>query len=306
VPDFMDRIVSAVAEVKDDASDAAAGSEEVSGEGAFWKHKFEELQALRVTAPEQRLANLKVKMDAQEKAMNKLASSVRGMLKRTRSRAVQQPQQQSSSSAAAAAAAAADDDDEAAVDEDTDGGSALEMEMLEAKLEQKREMVRFYQKLTGVVVEPVQAEDEDDDDELETMACTAINHIHKRAVKFDLQLSGEDNNALFVPTANTGLLPTTLRVRPWWMFVCPARSPFPFCNAPNHIRNPSRTGHGTVRDYKCRRSSEICDHQLAAAAYVPAEGPEAALRVNIMEEFGDECERRLKENVVGAREASAS
>ena len=52
VPDFMDRIVSAVAEVKDDASDAAAGSEEVSGEGAFWKHNFEELQALRVTAPE--------------------------------------------------------------------------------------------------------------------------------------------------------------------------------------------------------------------------------------------------------------
>ena len=195
VPDFVERVVAAVTEVKDDE-----GSSADAREAAFWKHKFEELQALRMTAPEQRLANLQSKMDTQEKAMNKVASSVRSMMKRSRNRATPSAEQASRSSSSSAEEE--EEEEEGAV------------EVLEAKLEQKREMLRFYQKLTGIVVEPVQLdeEDEEEDEEPDTMTCTAINHIHKRAVKFDLQLSGESDHVLFVPTANAALLPTALRV----------------------------------------------------------------------------------------------
>ena len=202
--------MESVTEVKDDASDGRGTAAEQ--EAAVWKRKFEELQALRMTAPEQRLANLTTKLDAQEASIKKMTSSVRGMLQRSRVVAAQQRK-----SSAENVEVLTQQEEEEELAEDAEYGMVADsesVELLEAKLEQKREVLRFYQKLTGIVVEPLAPEDEGSDNgaEEDTMSCTAINHIHQRAVKFELQLADGGDQAVFVPVANMSLLPTTLRV----------------------------------------------------------------------------------------------
>ena len=110
-------------------------------------------------------------------------------------------------------------------DEDVEADDSEEVACLEAKLEEKRELLRAYQRLTGIALslpDTGNDDDEDDDDTL-TVQCTAINHIHKRVVKFDLLLpvgpssskasSGKEpvNDATFIPTANKQLLPEDMR-----------------------------------------------------------------------------------------------
>ena len=85
-------------------------------------------------------------------------------------------------------------------------------------MEEKRELIKAYQRLTGVVITLADEDDEDDEDDARTVQCTAINHIHKRVTKFDLLLpaaatepGGKTGHATFVPTANKQLLPLNLR-----------------------------------------------------------------------------------------------
>lgn len=46
------------------------------------------------------------------------------------------------------------------------------------------------------------------------MTCTAINHVHRRAVKFELKLPEDENSADFAyrATGNAHLLPDYMRV----------------------------------------------------------------------------------------------
>ena len=277
--------MESVIEVNDDASDSRGTAAEQ--EAAFWKRKFEELQALRMTAPEQRLANLTTKLDAQEASMKKMASSVRGMLQRSR---VVSVRQRKSSAENVEVLTQQEEEEELAEDAEYDVAADSEtVELLEAKLEQKREVLRFYQKLTGIVVEPLTPEDDESSDsdgaEEDTMSCTAINHIHKRAVKFELQLADGGDQVVFVPVANQSLLPTTLRVSLLLLafpvplpltrsFLWSMTSHLPLFFPSLLLSRLFLRSHYAVL---CR--PENSPIRIAATADVPAEGPETAVCV---------------------------
>jgi len=172
-------------------------------EAQFWKSQFEAMQEARVTEPEQRLGELRKALSARNQQVDALVAVLknRGALEKA------------SSDAAAPAAPPAAKHAAPEEEDEVESDLAEVVDSLEAKLDEKRELLRAYQRLTGVAL--TVAEEEEDGETL-TVQCTAINHIHKRVAKFDLLLpraAGKASapDATFIPTANRQLMPADMQ-----------------------------------------------------------------------------------------------
>jgi len=233
----------------DDGDDGSATAVRAArSEAAFWKGQFEALQEVRETEPERRMGELTSALGARSQQVNALvvALTARGppLMKETAVTTKHAPAEAVAEVALSAPAVStaqasslkslkaepdaseAEADGAEEEDDDDEVATLLEaVEGLEAKLEEKRELLRAYMRLTGIAL-TLGGEndngDDDDDDETTVVRCTAINHIHKRVAKFDLVLptttapasssqSGSQTtpktDATFIPTANKQLLP---------------------------------------------------------------------------------------------------
>lgn len=61
----------------------------------------------------------------------------------------------------------------------------------------------------------------------QVVTCTAVNHLHRRAVRFDLKIPANEDSEDFVynATGNTHLLPDYMKVRACSFEVCSRRCP---------------------------------------------------------------------------------
>lgn len=194
-------------------TEVATAQKEVAAarqEAAHWKRQFAALAAVRETEPEARLSELRKELTQANDATQSLVAQVKASVIR-RSQNVTPTHE---------GGGAASDDAEEMIEE------------LELKLDNKRQLLDAYQRLTGVVIrvdnEKDDEDDEDEDDEEDretTLQCTAINHIQKRVVQFSLTLPSTDDegpraggdvssgkaDSIFCPLANNHLLPSDLQ-----------------------------------------------------------------------------------------------
>lgn len=169
------------------ADPACPTAEEAATDAAFWRAKFYELQTLRETEPEQRLADLKASIREQEATMNKVVEVLRGELSL-----------------------------DAVVPQSTplDAELSSRVHELEAKVASQRACLKVYQLLTSVVfedIEQAEAEHEGPDVDAYLAKCVAVNHVHKKALKFEVGYNSATRTTQFAATGNSHLLPPQLR-----------------------------------------------------------------------------------------------
>ena len=102
---------------------------------------------------------------------------------------------------------------------------------LEEKLEYHRKVIRLYQNLSSLAIHPKRTDDgavaEEEEEEAvdgggkgkgrgrgDVMTCTAVNHLHRRAVRFDLAIPQDEETEDFYyrATGNAHLLPEYMKV----------------------------------------------------------------------------------------------
>eukprot|EP00615_Pteridomonas_danica_P001411 CAMPEP_0114360902 /NCGR_PEP_ID=MMETSP0101-20121206/24232_1 /TAXON_ID=38822 ORGANISM="Pteridomonas danica, Strain PT" /NCGR_SAMPLE_ID=MMETSP0101 /ASSEMBLY_ACC=CAM_ASM_000211 /LENGTH=288 /DNA_ID=CAMNT_0001505411 /DNA_START=41 /DNA_END=907 /DNA_ORIENTATION=- len=174
----------------------------------FWKLQYESLRNLRETEPERELKEYQISVKRKEESINEIIEELQKNIDRENNKK--------------------DIDNSCSLDDENLKEETLNecyetIEELETKLEQKRSIIRSYERLTGFILKETKHEkydDDDEDDEDVTLQCTAINHIHKRVMKFSLTLPQEQNEplnedhkdlAVFNGQANLQYLPSNLR-----------------------------------------------------------------------------------------------
>lgn len=102
-----------------------------------------------------------------------------------------------------------------ATDDSTPTNSAY-VRSLEGKLEYHRKVIGLYQSLSSLAIHPKRRRRGDEralEDE-QTVTCTAVNHLHRRAVRFDLTIpEGEEEDFAYRATGNAHVLPGYMQVR---------------------------------------------------------------------------------------------
>eukprot|EP00613_Pedinella_sp_CCMP2098_P083358 CAMPEP_0171994448 /NCGR_PEP_ID=MMETSP0993-20121228/278953_1 /TAXON_ID=483369 /ORGANISM="non described non described, Strain CCMP2098" /LENGTH=297 /DNA_ID=CAMNT_0012647525 /DNA_START=72 /DNA_END=966 /DNA_ORIENTATION=+ len=183
---LINRIIKVLAENNQSeilfSDKTAAAEKEIAAarqEASFWKQQFEALTALRESEPEARLSEIRKEIDDVNETTNFLVSQVQAMVSQKPSHAAK-----------------------TGAETDNEGGPDNVLENLETKLSEKREIIQAYQRLTGVVLlidstsGDVDAEDDKECAATTTrLQCTAINHIHKRVVRFALTLPNENSGS---------------------------------------------------------------------------------------------------------------
>ena len=91
---------------------------------------------------------------------------------------------------------------------------------LEEKIEHHRRVIRLYQTLSSLAIHP--KEGQEGGVEGDVMTCTAVNHVHRRAVRFDLKIPEDEESEDFAyhATGNIHLLPEYMRVSAISSLVC--------------------------------------------------------------------------------------
>lgn len=111
---------------------------------------------------------------------------------------------------------------EADLDQSSAPSSAY-VRSLEEKLEYHRRVIRLYQNLSSLAIHPKEGqaagavEGAGGNGGNNVMTCTAVNHLHRRAVRFDLKIPDDEDKEDFAysATGNAHLLPAYMQVFFW-------------------------------------------------------------------------------------------
>lgn len=160
------------------------------GEAASWEERYNYLFALRQTEAEAQLESFRTHTAEKEAAQNALMEKLRASLAvGGRTQAVPETQITQSEDAAG------------------EPPAESRLHTLEQKIERQRALITLYQQLSSLAL----SFDPNDTSGTEVI-CTAVNHIHKRALRFNLQLPQGDGDEgseelRYTPVSNTELLP---------------------------------------------------------------------------------------------------
>ncbi|CAM9896372.1 unnamed protein product [Chrysoparadoxa australica] len=177
----------------------------------YWQSRFEQLSALRQTEPERQLAEYRRRVEERDAAQKELINHLKAMVQK-------EPAEEELKEARVLLegdngkvgspikeleeeeAAAAEVQLEGAVTSMEEAGDAdvnQELEKLQEKVDRQRRLLFMYQQLSSLVIKE-ESSDETASEPSEwvtyTYLCTAINHLHKRAVRFRLEQK-EDTDA---------------------------------------------------------------------------------------------------------------
>lgn len=217
------------------AAASTGNKEQEARDAIYWQHMYERLRDLRETEAERLLREATHHAEEREKSLMDLiehleATHVTGGGGKGGSKKGLKDIRLSDVSVMGNAAAAMEEDEEeeahtsrkkssrSSTDKELAAAEAR-IETLESKLAELKRVLMAYQRFSSLCItleKPPSSRAATPAERMSKLSCTAINHVHKKAVKFSLKMNVdvEDNlglDATFKPVANKELFPYFLQ-----------------------------------------------------------------------------------------------